>query len=351
MTTATAVRTERTIEFRAGDGLLCNLIHVEGHHPPTRGPVVLVHGAGVRANIFRAPVRTTIVDCLVEHGYDVWLENWRASIDLDPNRWTLDQAALYDHPAAVETIVRETGSPEVKAIIHCQGSTSFMMSAIAGLVPAVKTIVSNAVAVHTVVPKPAEAKLRFAMPMMRRMTEYLNPQWGRHAPTPVARFVDKLVRATHHECDNAVCRHSSFVYGAGFPTLWRHENLNDATHEWLSDEFAEVPLTFFEQMATCVEHGHLRSVEGHPELPVDYVEAAPATSARIAFMSGEQNACFLPESQVRSFEHFDRLRPGYHSLRIVPSYGHLDIFMGQDAWRDTFPLILDELDKPAGLEG
>src|SRR5690554_7875520 len=87
---------ERLVPFTAGDGLSCNLIHVQGTTPPTRGPVLVVHGAGVRANIFRAPVRTTFVDALVEHGYDVWLENWRASIDLPPNEWTLDQAALYD---------------------------------------------------------------------------------------------------------------------------------------------------------------------------------------------------------------------------------------------------------------
>jgi len=113
--------------FRAGDGFQCNLIHIQGERPTTRGPVLLVHGAGVRANIFRAPVKTTLVDTLVERGYDVWLENWRASIDLPPNRWTLDQAAVYDHPVAVKTVLRETGATEMKAVIHCQGSTSFMM--------------------------------------------------------------------------------------------------------------------------------------------------------------------------------------------------------------------------------
>ena len=132
-----------------------------GEHPASRGPVVLVHGAGVRANIFRAPVRTTIVDYLIDRGYDVWLENWRASIDFAPNKWTLDQAAVFDHPEAIKTVVRETGATDVKAIIHCQGSTSFMMSAIAGLVPQVKTIVSNAVSLHTVVPKDGEGKLKY----------------------------------------------------------------------------------------------------------------------------------------------------------------------------------------------
>lgn len=343
----TAGTRERVVEFTAGDGFKCNLIHVTGERTPDKGPVVLVHGAGVRANIFRAPVRTTIVDYLIERGYDVWLENWRASIDLPPNKWTLDQAALYDHPQAVKTIVAQTGAKDVKAVIHCQGSTSFMMSAIAGLVPEVSVIVSNAVSLHTIVPKNGEIKLKRAMPLMKRVTDFLNPQWGRNAPTPVARLVRSMVNLTHHECDNGVCKHASFIYGAGHPTLWRHENLNEATHAWLSDEFAEVPLTFFEQMKECVEEGHLVSFEGHKELPPDFAAVAPATKARVAFITGELNECFLPESQRQSFAHFDKQRPGFHSLRTFPAYGHLDVFMGQNAAADTFPAIFDELERQA----
>ena len=112
---------ETVVPFRTEDGIDCNLIRVRsatGDAP--KGPVLLVHGAGVRAEIFRAPVETTVVDYLVEHGYEVWLENWRASIDVKPNQWSLDKAAIYDHPEAVRTVVRETGRPEIKAIIHCQ---------------------------------------------------------------------------------------------------------------------------------------------------------------------------------------------------------------------------------------
>ena len=154
---------ERVVPFTAGDGFPLNLINLQGDRPPTKGPVMLVHGAGVRANIFRAPIQTGIVDLLIADGYDVWLENWRACIDFKPNPWTLDQAAVYDHPDAVQTVVRETGTDHLKAVIHCQGSTSFMMSAVAGLVPQVKTIVSNAVSLHPVVPWWSNAKLPVAV--------------------------------------------------------------------------------------------------------------------------------------------------------------------------------------------
>lgn len=336
---------ERIVPFTAGDGFECNVIHVQGERPPTKGPVMLVHGAGVRANLFRAPVETTFVDYLIEHGYDVWMENWRASIDFKPNHWTLDQAAVYDHPHAIKTIINETGADEVKAVIHCQGSCSFTMSAMAGLLPQVKTIVTNAVSLHTVVPGFSGTKLNLAVPLINIMTDYLDPQWGLRAPTLPAKMISLLVKLTHHECHNAVCKQVSFTYGTGWPALWRHENLNEETHEWVKQEFAKVPLTFFKQMARCVRKGHLISVEGKKELPADFTAQKPQTDARFAFFAGEKNLCFLPESQVKSYEYFNAQRKDYHSLHLLPEYSHLDVFMGKNAVRDTFPLMLAELEK------
>jgi hypothetical protein len=336
---------DRVVPFTAGDGLRLNLINVRGAREPYRGPVVLVHGAGVRANIFRAPVETTIVDTLVERGYDVWLENWRASIDFEPNKWTLDQAARYDHPAAVQTIVDETGSDKVKAIIHCQGSTSFSMSACAGLLPQVDTIVSNAVSLHPVVPDWSRMKLRFAVPVVRRFLRFLNPGWGDDPPDIFDLLLTVLVKLFHHECDNTVCKQVSFTYGSGFPALWRHENLNPVTHgEFVPREFGHVPLTFFQQMAKCVSKGHLVSFEEIPGLPDDYLAQAPQTEARFVLFAGERNLCFLPDSQRRTYEWLSGFRPGYHALHVLPDFSHLDVFMGDAAAQEVFPLMADELE-------
>ena len=193
---------ERTVAVPTADGRTCNVINVRGRTPPTRLPVLLVHGAGVRANIFRAPVDQTLVDYLIARGHDVWLENWRASIDFPPNEWNLDQAAVFDHPATVRAVVAETGISEINAVIHCQGSTSFMMSAMAGLLPQVRTVVSNAVSLHTVVPKFSWVKFQTALPAIGLVTPYLNPHWGVSAPGVVAKILTGVVKLTHHECHN-----------------------------------------------------------------------------------------------------------------------------------------------------
>lgn len=338
---------ERTVPFVADDGMPLNLIHLRGSRPADKGPVLLVHGAGVRANIFRPPVGTSFVELLLDQGWDVWLENWRASIDLPPSEWTLEQAALYDHPAAVRQVLAETGASTLKAVIHCQGSTSFTMSAVAGLIPQVSTIVSNAVSLHPIVKQTARLKLDVAVPLMALLTRYLDPRWGDHPQGLVARLLRGVVLATHHECNNAVCRFSSFTYGTGFPVLWRHENLNDATHDWIRQEFGAVPLSFFKQMARCVAAGHL--VSAHAEalagLPADYAAQPPRCNTRFAFIAGRLNDCFDWHSQRLSHAWFDRHQPGRHSLHVLERYGHLDVFLGQHALRDTYPVLLAELER------
>ena len=337
---------ETVVPFTTEDGVECNLLHIQGSAPPSKGPVVLVHGAGVRANIFRPPVETNLVDYLAAAGYDVWLENWRGSIDIPPNQWTLDKVALYDHPAAVNKVVQETGASDVQAVIHCQGSTSFMMSIVAGLLPQVRTVVSNAVSLHPIIPGLSRIKMLALIKFAGSQFPYLNPQWGLHAPTLRAKLFSFWVSLTHHECDNPVCKQASFTYGIGFPTLWEHNNLDDATHDWLTEEFAHVPRSFFQQMNRCVAQGQLVSVDGDPRLPARFADQPPKTKARFSFIAGKLNRCFLPESQEQTFEMFDSLRPGYHSLHLLPGYAHLDVFMGYKAAQDVFPIILEELDRP-----
>ena len=343
--TSSAPLRERIVPFEAGDGRPCSLVNYRRDREPHRGPVLLVHGAGTRATIFQPPATRTLVDHLVDDGYDVWNLNWRASIDFPPNMWTLDQAAVYDHPMAVRRIVAETGHDRMKAIVHCQGSTSFFMAAAAGLVPEVTTIVSNAVSMHLAVPALSWWKVQVGARMTRYLTDYMNPQWGNSAPTIVAKLIDGIVRLTHHECRNAVCKHVSFTYGAGWPSLWSHDLISPETHDWIRGQFAFCPMTFFLQMARSISAGRIVAVDGLRQLPPDVLARRPETDARMVFLAGAASRCFLPASQTRTFEYFDRLRPNYHKLYLLPKYGHLDVFIGKDATRDVFPIIVSELNR------
>ncbi len=329
------------VPFTALDGFPLNCWRYR-HSDRSKGPVLLVHGAGVRANLFCPPNETNLVKMLAEEGYDVWLENWRASIEFPKNEWDLDQAGRYDHPAAVQKVCDETGAATIKAVIHCQGSTSFMISVVLGLVPQVTTIVTNAVSLHPHVPSFSKVKLKFFVPVVKLITPYINPHWGKVAPDLTAKAFRAFVTLTHWEDDTTVGKFVSFTYGTGWPALWELANLSDTTKNWIQDEFGNVPVRFFGHIRRGVERGALApfgSASG------TYADQPPQTKARFAFFAGKLNKCFSWQSQQASFDYFDRLNPGKHKLYLLDTYSHLDVFLGKTAHQDVFPLMIAELNK------
>lgn len=334
---------EEVIPFEARDGLDCKLINIRGPDR-SKGPVLLVPGSGVGANLFRPPVHESLVDSLVASGYEVFIEDWRASINLDKQKWTLDEAAFNDHPRAVEKIVEVSKRDDVQAIVHCQGSTSFVMSVAAGLVPQVRTVITNSVSFHPIVPDLSRLKIMTLTPLMSAIRiKKVNPHWGEDAPNLVAKLMRLFVRATHRECDNATCRMVSFIFGAGRPALWSHANLNPQTHFWIKQEFGNVPMTFFDQMRRSVAAGHLVAASGLAGMPVDFGVDPPKTNARFVFFTGLDNKCFKPASQEKSFEYVRKHVPGDHTIHRLPGYGHLDVFLGRNSARDVFGKMIAEL--------
>lgn len=340
---------ERHVAYTTEDGFTGTLVNVraEGREPHL-GPVYMAAGSSVRTNVFRAPISENIVERLAREGYDVWLNEWRASIEQPMSEWSLDEGGLYDHPEAVRTVVRETGAEKVKALVHCQGSSSFFLGLVTGRMPEIGTVVCNAMALHPVVPPLSKLKIVGLTPIMGRFTRYVDISWGVNPQTWLSRLVRGYVRLTHRECDNLVCQISSFFYGHGGSTMWDHAKLSPEVHDWLTDEFSWIPVRFFRQMRRSVLQGHLVWDRPRPGLPADPCAQPPETTARITFLQGTANRCFSPDSQARSFAWFDEHQPGRHRLRALPGYGHFDTWMSEDAVQDVFPVVLDAL---AGDEG
>ena len=187
-----------------------------------------MHGAGVRAELFRPPLPRTFVDALLDEGWDVWLLNWRASIDLDPVPWTLDEAAAYDHPAAVRHVLAATGADDAarpSSTARARRRSRWPRSP--GCCPRCDTVVTNAVSLHPVVPRFSTFKIGRVSPVVSTLLPHVSPAWGDKPEGALSRALVLAVRATHHECDNTVCRMVSFTYGTGWPALWSHANLDD----------------------------------------------------------------------------------------------------------------------------
>lgn len=329
----------------ADDGVTITLTRVRGAAEPTKTPVLLVHGVGMRAESFRPPAIRSIVDALIDDGWDVWLLNWRGSIDLDPRPWTLDHVALYDLPAAVRHIVAQTGAESVKVVAHCAGAASVSMAVVAGLLPEVDTVVANGVSLHPVMPPFARTKLHVLRSMMQNRQPYVDIAWGDGPERGMRRLTRMAVRAWHTECTNASCNMASFAIGSGRPALWLHENLDDATHEWISGEFGKIPMSFYAQLAASDRAGQLVSILPRKGLPERYAATAPQSDARFTLLVGGKSRAFLPAGQRATYGFLDTHQPGRHSVRVLPDYGYADVFLGTRAHAEVFPLIVGELNR------
>ena len=125
--------------FSTDDGLGLNLTRF--HRADCDDVVLLVHGLTSSSDLFIMPEHRNLASYLLDTGFtDVWAVDFRMSnrfpYDSETHRYTLDDIADYDHPAALAELRRHVGDRRVHVVAHCLGSLSLTMSLAAGGSPA-----------------------------------------------------------------------------------------------------------------------------------------------------------------------------------------------------------------------
>jgi cholesterol oxidase len=311
----------------------------------SKGPVVLAPGFGMSATSFAVTtIETNLVEYLVEHGYDVWLFDYRASIDLPSARtpFTLDDIATKDWPTAVEEVRRRSGAETVQAVGHCVGSATLLMALLAGM-EGVRSAVCSQFTTHPVT-SPFNllkatlgvgrvlqlAGIRYVSPdVQRRWTNYLLDLALRAAPAP-----------RDERCGQAVCRWITAIYGC----THRHAQLNEATHKALNLMFGVGQLDAFDQIALIMRRQRAVDRRGADV----YVSHPERLAIPIHFIIGERNYIFRPAGSERTLrwlrEHND---PSLYSSSELEDYAHLDGLIGRSAAQDVYPSIAAHLDRNA----
>src|SRR3954449_4401182 len=192
----------------------------------SKGPLIMAPGYGNAARAFAVDtVPKNWVQYLGEHGYDVWLLDYRASPDLPSSftQFTVDDIALRDWPAAVDTVRRETGAETVQALGHCVGGLSLFM-AIGGGLEGLRSATFSALAGHpiTTVGNQIRAGIRLATLFKTLGIDGLNTDYDPHRLPDKA--VELLMRTLpfRHVYDSPVARRIYFVYG----DVFQYENIN-----------------------------------------------------------------------------------------------------------------------------
>jgi cholesterol oxidase len=331
--------------FTTADGVALRLTRYwDGPLNSPKGPVILAHGLGVSSRIFTIDtIETNLLEFLYAHGYDVWLLDFRASIELPASaqRYNADDIAQYDYPAAVATVRAVTASPSVQMVVHCYGSTAFFMAMLAGL-DGVRSVVSSQVAAHLVCPPMTRLKSGLHLPTLLEALgiESLTAYTDTHADW-LSRLYDRSLvvfpEDKGEECTSAVCHRITFMYSL----LYEHDQLNSATHDGLHEMFGIADMHAMEHLALMVRAGALRSADGQDI----YLPHLERLAIPITFIHGAENSCFLPESTAKTMELLAQ-HNGAHFYRrhVIPGYGHIDCIFGKRAVLDVYPLILEHLE-------
>jgi cholesterol oxidase len=138
-------------------------------------------------------------------------------------------------------------------------------------------------------------------------------------------------------CDSAVCQRITFMYAP----LYRHEQLNQATHDALHELFGVANVDSFKHLARMVRAQHVVGADGDDR----YLPHVDRMAIPIAFVHGAENACFLSESIERTVDRLSTANGAeLYTRHEIPAYGHIDCIFGRDAARDVYPHIVRHLD-------
>jgi cholesterol oxidase len=344
-----------THTFSTADRLGLSLLRFK--RQACRDVVLVIHGLTTSSDMFIMPEHYNLVQYLLDHGYeDVWTLDFRMSnrfqYNLHRHRYNMDDIALYDFPPALAKIREACGSDvRIHVICHCLGSVSFMMSLFGKAVDGITSVISNSVALTPRIKPWSRLKLTLGPFFVENFTSipYLNPYWRREPGFGIGKLLGWFVSLYHRECDVPECHMLSFMWGTGFPAVYRHENLHDITHRRGGDLYGGVSLHYYRHVRKMVAAGNT-AVKYEPDdpkygtLPTDYFEHARDITTPVLFITGQQNNIFL-DSNIICYERLNKIAPGRHELAVFPNYGHQDVFMGKNNHIDVFPRLLQFLAK------
>jgi cholesterol oxidase len=326
--------------FSTDDGVRLRLTR---YHGGSKGPVLLTPGFGTNRRAFITDtVDTNLPEYLFARGYDVWVFEYRASPELPSaaTQFNLDEVARLDYPAGVATVRRISGAASVQVMAHCVGSLTLQMALASGL-EGVRSAVCSQLTLHPVPPLLNELKAGLHLPSFLTVlgVDTLSTDFDTHSNWKDYLY-DQVLKLypTHERCGSPVCRRVLFMYGESY----EHAQLNEVTHEALHEMFGVANVTTFKHIALMLNHGHAVDAQGRDV----YLSQADRLKLPIAFIHGANNHIFLPAGSEKTYRFLcDVNGPGYYVRHVIPNYAHMDCFVGRDAARDVYPIVVGELDK------
>jgi cholesterol oxidase len=324
--------------FAAADGAELRLVRFNGGK---KGPIVCAPGFSNSTYVFTFDgIDTNFAEYFSGQGYDTWLFDYRASPDLPVSKtqFSVDDIAALDWPAAIDYVRKETGAADVQVVAHCLGSMTCFMALLSGM-SGVRQFVASQMTPHPDVQMRLKAEAVLKLETVFKLI-------GLHGLTTTpggsiaGRAVDEMLKAFPVPEDwkglGPVCQRIYAIYGG----VLKPANLNLATRGALGEMFGFGNLMALDQISKIMAKGHLVDRNGDDT----YLPNVERLKLPITLIHGADNEFLFPTGSEKTYQWLCENNPaGLYARHVIPTYAHLDCFIGKNAADDVFPLIEREL--------
>lgn len=321
----------------------------------------MVPGAAVDHQIYALPtIQYNAVNYFRRAGYRVFISVHRiGQLVVAQNSWTTFDARL-DLRACLKYIRELHGEEKVYTIAHCMGSVALSAGMLDGTIPAdwVLGVTCSQVFMNPIWNVPNMLKVKLGPIPADALYKMLAGPWFSCSTSRddsfVQRSLNELLRLMPDEraelCNNASCHRCSLVFGR----CWNHRNLNEATHRQIDRFFGGVNMALLHLLMKQGSEGYVMSnAPLYQNLDIDE-NVERLRGIPILLFVGADNAVLSPEATQKTYERLcDVLGTNpdgsdatlNYRRKVVPGYGHLDGWMGRNAWKDVYPFVREEVDR------
>jgi pimeloyl-ACP methyl ester carboxylesterase len=323
--------------------------------------IMMIHDVAVDHQMYALPsIQMNAVDYFTWAGYRVFIPVHRVGIRRAAHQWTVYDSRL-DIKASLEYVREHYGEQQIYVIAHGLGSVALSCGLLDGKIPSEWIIgVTSSQTFMNPLPQHGAYLPRVLKMEIERLYQHLAGYWfnfaaGRNDGITHS-FIDQLLRCrpdnSEEACNNATCHRLSAVLGRP----WNHRNLNELTHRNIDRFVGGISLNTLRHFDKMAADGRVNT--GGPSYDC---LVRPDTIARlkgipIFLIAGQDNAVIPTESSEMSYntlvDHFkleelheDSSDVPMYRFKIIPGYGHLDCWMGENAWRDVYPIVRKEVDR------
>ncbi|KAH9307741.1 hypothetical protein KI387_035652, partial [Taxus chinensis] len=318
-----------------------------GSDCPTKDyPVLLLNGHSTESFCLPTEPRD-LVRTLLDEGYEVWLLQPRLHPLHSSNKFTIEDIARHDIPAAM-TRIAEIHGPDMKVhvIAHCVGGLAIHMSLLGGYISAtnVASLVCTNSSMFFKVTTSAFIKLMLPLipismailgeKTILQLSENSKGGWRHKLLKSIAKTIPRTERCTLDECE---------IFSGIFGNTFWHDNISTTMHHWLYKEAVpHLPMADFPHLRSICIAGHIVDSKGNNSFLI-HPERMPLPTT---YISGGRSLLVTPNVSLLANQFMKLHQPDFHHERVVvEGFGHSDLLIGENSHKHVFPHILSHLKR------